>query len=312
MGSIREVSTGRTRLLEPEHLIGRAPTCALCLDELYVSAQHALVRWTPDRWELKDLGSRNGTFLNSIRLKPGEVYPMERGARLAFGKLAQEWELVDGSSPSVMVVPLDGADPVLVDGDMLALPSSEDPQVTIYRSEGLWVLEKADESIAPITNQQTFEVAGRAWRFCCADNTSKTWLTNAPPSSAASMGVEVRHLQLSFSVSSDRRDTHLELSCGGRTVDMGSRTHNGLLLALARRRVEDAVEGLPETTCGWMYQEDLSHDPAPEFPQLNSDVFRIRRQFAAAGVLDAANIIERRPRTQQLRIGTGRISIVQL
>src|SRR5260370_15629494 len=115
MGSIREVSTGRTRLLEPEHLIGRAPTCALCLDELYVSAQHALVRWTPDRWELKDLGSRNGTFLNGIRLKPGDVYPMERDSRLAFGKLAQEGELVDGSSPSVMVVPLYGSYPVLVD-----------------------------------------------------------------------------------------------------------------------------------------------------------------------------------------------------
>src|SRR5260370_37268379 len=114
MGSIREVSTRRPRLLEPEHLIGRAPTSALGLDELYVSAQHALVRWTPDRWELKDLGSRNGTFLNSLRLKPGEVYPMERGSRLAFGKLAQEWELVDGSSPSVRVVPLDGANPGLV------------------------------------------------------------------------------------------------------------------------------------------------------------------------------------------------------
>jgi hypothetical protein len=93
---------------------------------------------------------------------------------------------------------------------------------------------------------------------------------------------------------------------------MGTRAHNSLLLALARRRLEDAAEGLPETSCGWMYQEDLSQEPGLEFPQLNSDVFRIRKQVAAAGVLDAANVIERRPRTRQLRIGTSRISIVQL
>jgi hypothetical protein len=42
-------------------------------------------------------------------------------------------------------------------------------------------------------------------------------------------------------------------------------------------------------------------------PQLNVDVFRIRKQFADKGVLDAATLVERRPR--QLRIGTGRISI---
>jgi hypothetical protein len=47
-------------------------------------------------------------------------------------------------------------------------------------------------------------------------------------------------------------------------------------------------------------------------PQLNIEVFRIRRQFAAAGVVDAANIVERRPRTRQLRIGTGRVSITTL
>jgi hypothetical protein len=45
-------------------------------------------------------------------------------------------------------------------------------------------------------------------------------------------------------------------------------------------------------------------------PQLNLDVFRLRRQFAALGIVDAANIVERRPRTRQLRIGTARLQIV--
>jgi hypothetical protein len=43
--------------------------------------------------------------------------------------------------------------------------------------------------------------------------------------------------------------------------------------------------------------------------QLNLDVFRIRKQFALAGVRDAPSIIERRSGTGQLRIGVQRLSI---
>jgi hypothetical protein len=308
MASIRDISTGRTQLLEPEHLIGRAPTSALRLNHRYISAQHALLRWTGDRWELKDLGSRNGTFLDGNRLRPGEEYPIRTGSKIAFGKLLEEqWELVDESSPRVMAVPVDGGDPVLLDGDLLALPSIDDPRVTIYRNgEGVWVLEQPDESITPITNLQVFEVAGRSWRFCCTENICTTSLA------VAVADLEVRHLQLSFSVSRDEEFVQLHMSCGGTTFDVGARTHNYLLLTLARRRLADAAEGLPDTTCGWIYQEDLAHDPTMAPPQLNIDVFRIRRQFAGLGVIDAANVVERRPRTRQLRIGTGLISIVQL
>jgi hypothetical protein len=279
----------------------------LHIGERYVSAQHAALRWSGDRWELRDLGSRNGTFLDGSRLNSGEEHAIRRGSRIAFGRREAEWELVDDAAPAVMVVALDGQDPVLLEGDLLALPSSDDPRVTIYRFEGLWIIERPDESSTPITNQQTFEVAGRTYRFCCAETISKTSFA-APPV----VGLEVQHLQLSFSVSSDEEHVQLQMSCGGTTVDLGTRGHNYLLLTLARQRLDDAAEGIAESSCGWIYQEDLSHDPSMVPPQLNIDVFRIRKQFAAAGVVDAANIIERRPRTRQLRIGTGRLSVVRL
>jgi hypothetical protein len=306
MGTLRNISTGRTRLLEPEHLIGRAPSCALHISERYVSTQHALLRWTGIRWELKDLGSRNGTFLDGNRLQPAEEAVLHPGSRIAFGKPEQAWELIDDDAPRVMVVPVDAGEPVLLEGELLALPSGEEPLVTIYRSDGSWLLEQADESTTPITNLQTFEVAGRVWRFCCAEGTTKTTFADA------SFGLEVKYLQLSFSVSADEEHVHLQMSCGGKTVDMAARAHNYLLLTLARRRLDDAASGQPETACGWIFQDDFAHDPMMAPPQLNIDVFRIRRQFAAAGVLDAANIIERRPRTRQLRVGTGRISVVKL
>ena len=120
----------------------------------------------------------------------------------------------------------------------------------------------------------------------------------------------VRQLALSFAVSLDEEHVELRLHCGARTIEMGSRGHNYLLLTLARRRLEDARDGVPETSCGWLEPEDLSHDPRMTAPLLNVDVFRIRRQFADKGVVDAASIIERRPR--QLRIGSGKVAIIRL
>ncbi len=306
MGILREVSSGATRLLEPENFIGRTPPSALRLQKRYVSGQHALLRWN-DRWELRDLASRNGTFLDGQRIKPTEERHVRRGSIIAFGALEEQWELIDDSPPQVMVVPLEGGEPVLLEGDLLALPSADDPHATIYRNvDGSWMLEQTNESATPITNQQTFDVGGHTWRFCCVENMKTTVLA------AATYEMEVRHLELVFFVSRDEEYVQLQVNCGGNTIDLGSRGHNYLLLTLARQRLEDAGEALPDPTCGWVYQEDLAHDPTMAPPQLNIDVHRIRKQFAEVGVVDAANIVERRPRTRQLRIGTGRISIIQL
>jgi hypothetical protein len=308
MGSIRELSSGRGHVLEPEHLVGRAPSCALCIDRKYVSAQHAALRWTGDHWEVRDLGSRNGTFLDGVRLKAGDEHRVQVGSTIAFGKLREElWRVVDTSAPTVMAVPVDGGEPVLLDGELLALPSNDDPRATIYRTpEGVWVLEQPDDSTTPITNLQIFEVAGRAWRFSCSETIRTTSLATSPAE------LEVRHLQLSFAVSRDEEHVQLHMTSAGRSFDMGSRSHNYLLLTLARRRLDDAAEGLPDAACGWIYQEDLAHDPSMAPPQLNIDVFRIRKQFAAVGVADAASVIERRPRTRQLRIGTPHLAVAQL
>src|SRR5579883_489814 len=307
MGSIRQISVNRTTLLQPEHMVGRAAVCALRLADRYVSAQHAVVRWSGARWELKDLGSRNGTFLDGGRLKPGDAYPLRRGSKLAFGKLdEQDWEVADVTPPPPMAVPIDGSDAIVIEGDLLALPSSDDPRVTIYRGvDGAWVLELPDESITALHNLQTFEVGGQVWRFCCAEDLRTTSLA------ATSSQLEVARLHLLFSVSRDEEHVHLRVTCHGREFDLGARSHNYLLLTLARRRLADAAEGLPESTCGWIYQDELAHDPSMTGPQLNIDVFRIRRQFANIGVTDAANIIQRRPRTRQLRVGTGLLSIEQ-
>lgn len=46
-------------------VIGRDPTCDVVLQEAAVSRRHAQIEWTYQGYVLRDLGSSNGTFVNS-------------------------------------------------------------------------------------------------------------------------------------------------------------------------------------------------------------------------------------------------------
>jgi hypothetical protein len=309
MGAIRESSTGKTRILEPRHVVGRvqAPRCSLTLDEPYVSGVHAELRWTGATWEVKDLGSRNGTYVDGRRLEPSASQGIVKGSTIAFGKREREWVLTDPSPPLVMAVPLGAGDPVLLCDEFITLPSSEDPRATIYRTiDGAWVLESPDEAPRSLVDQCTFEAVDRLWRFSCSDMPPATLATDG----VAKVMLQLGEIDLTFSVSRDEEHVHLAMNHAGRAIDMGSRRHNYLLLTLARRRLGERAQGLPDTSCGWIDQEELAHDPSMAPPQLNIDVFRIREQFSKAGVIDAAGIIERRP--GQLRFGTSRVSLTTL
>ena len=63
----------------PVCVVGRDPSATLRLEEDSVSKQHARLTRTADRFELEDLESSNGTFVNGRRLhgrveiKPGDL-----------------------------------------------------------------------------------------------------------------------------------------------------------------------------------------------------------------------------------------------
>lgn len=204
-----------------------------------------------------------------------------------------------------MVVPIDGGEHVVVEGDLLALPSADDPRATIYRGPGgVWILEQELESAVPLSNLQVFSAGGRWWRFCCTERLEATSRFVGPPSQ-----VLLRSLELAFAVSRDESFVKLTIRAGERTLDMGARACNYLLLTLARRRLADSRAGIPETSCGWVYLDDLSRGLEVPPTQVNIDVYRLRKNFAAVDVADAVGVIERRPPTRQLRIGTDRIAI---
>lgn len=303
MAFLLEITTARTVPLEPEHSVGRAPVCSLLLDSDYVSAQHALLRYDGEGWILRDLASMNGTWLNDHRIPAGLEQRLERGSRVAFGSQTSAWELVDDSPPAVMVVPLDGDPPVLIEGDLLALPSAEDPRAMIYRGPGnSWLLEEGDALPVPMSNLRVFRCGGRAWRFSCPTSVRATTRAEATP-----IQVPLQNVTLEFVVSLD--EEHVEVrACSDRHVfDLGERVHHYLLLTLARARLDDRRNGVPETSAGWVDLETLCQHSSVTRTQINVEVFRIRQQLIVSGILDASGIIERRP--GQLRIGSGHVTV---
>jgi HD-GYP domain-containing protein (c-di-GMP phosphodiesterase class II) len=68
----------------PRLRVGRIEGFEICLDDSSVSRKHADIIWTPEGWTVHDLGSRNGTFLNSHRMGPS-VEKVRTGDVVQFG-----------------------------------------------------------------------------------------------------------------------------------------------------------------------------------------------------------------------------------
>jgi len=55
-------------LLKPELVVGRRPTCDICLDFNNISGKHCALRFLNSVWHVRDLGSTNGTSLNGMAI----------------------------------------------------------------------------------------------------------------------------------------------------------------------------------------------------------------------------------------------------
>ena len=64
-------------------VIGRGADAQIILDDDYVSTRHARVAVSGDQWFVEDLGSTNGTFLESTRVD--SPLPIPPGARVKVG-----------------------------------------------------------------------------------------------------------------------------------------------------------------------------------------------------------------------------------
>ena len=53
---------------------GRNPECEIFLDDITVSRKHAVIRHTPQGYEIRDEGSLNGTYVNGERISSATLH----------------------------------------------------------------------------------------------------------------------------------------------------------------------------------------------------------------------------------------------
>jgi hypothetical protein len=300
VGRLRHVASGTEHHLSARHLIGRAPACSLRIDDPGISGYHAELLWDGERWCVQDLGSRNGTTLVGRALGRCEAQPLARGAELVLAGTVR-LELVDDGAPTVLATAADG-EVRLAEHELLCLPSDEQPELTIFRElDGRWWLE-TDAGTRELGEVEDLIVSGRSWRVLSPKSLQRTFEAGG----ARLLGEH----ELRFVVSRDGEHVELSLARGVVVTGLEHRSHQFLLLALARARLDDASKaGLPAAEHGWIYREDLPRMLGIQPELIHLWIHRARKQLAQAGILDAAGVVERRAGGTQLRIGVERLVV---
>ena len=301
MGRLRHLASGLEHPLGPRHLLGRAPTCSLRIDDPGVSGYHAELIWDGEAWSVQDLGSRNGTTLADKALAKGEERHIARGDELVLAGNVR-FELIDDAPPTLIATASDGEVRVAED-ELLCLPSEEWPELTLFREiDGRWWVE-TDTETYELREDESLIAGERSWRVSSPKSLPRTREAQGPGLLA--------ELVLRFEVSRDGEHVALALVREGAQVELDARVHQLLLLALARSRLADATNpDLPRSEQGWVYREDLPRMlDGVELDRVHLWIHRARKQLAKAGVRDAAGIIERRASGTQLRIGAPRLEV---
>jgi hypothetical protein len=300
MASLRGVDHEVT--LPDRCLVGRSRSCDLVLAARDVSGEHAVLQWCGTHWELRDLGSRNGTHVGEVRLPAGARVPLVAGVEIRFGRESPPWIFGDASAPQLMAVALaDGARRV-ADGGYLALPGAEAPTLVVYQAGDGWTLERDGALEAAVDRAVVDTGAGGLWRIHLPAAAAGTWEDGA--------GAVVAQLRLRFVVSRDEEEVELIAWAGERRIDLQVRAHHYPLLLLARRRLADAHAGLAIEEQGWLRQDDLRVMLRMGEDHLGICIHRARAQLGKAGIADAAALVERRPGTRLLRLGVAALEVV--
>ena len=74
LGILRPLGGGDPApLAKEEVVVGRRPTCDICLDFDNVSGKHCVLRFMNGFWHARDLGSSNGTTINGHKIVSDQV-----------------------------------------------------------------------------------------------------------------------------------------------------------------------------------------------------------------------------------------------
>lgn len=301
MGILEHQETQRRFTLGSRCLLGRHHASDIHVDEDQVSKEHASIHWRGDGWELRDLGSRNGTFLDGRRMARGERVDLSCGQSFVLGKRSVTFRLVDASPPMARARNPLRQEVRETAGSLLLIPDDEEPLASLFLStSGQWVLE-TEESQRQVTDHERIVIG------------NEEWVLELPMASQATLDSETLSLEaahMKIGVSRDEEHVFITVEQAGQRHALAPRSFHYLLATLARLRLNDSH--LPESEQGWVERDMLCRMLATDGNKLNVDIHRVRKQLSALGVQDAAGVIERRQGSGQVRLGMRSIEVHSL
>lgn len=309
VGIIRQLSGESRVTLYSRHKVGRLPDNQLVIKQRVVSGNHALLVWQTNQWTIRDLGSLNGTSVNGTPLVPGTTGILKAGDIVAFGDQTQRWTLESDGPPQAAAVNMGSGKAIESDGELLILPHEDDPLVSIFPdNRGNWVCERMSDtggSLHSVKDLERLTVGNQVFQLHLPEAVEGT-ISHKPVSpTLETIEMVIRH------TADWETDVRVQVYWPGGGVDLGSSTHNRLLLILAQRLIESRAD---KTVDPWMFVDEvLSEMGTPRTPAesatLNVWIFRCRKGISSAGVEGPAGLIERRPQARQLRLGIERVRL---
>lgn len=278
-------------MLLAQHTFGRHPTeSRTVLSNPEASRMHAVVIWDGEHWLVQDM-STNGTFINGVRVVSSVKTGINAGDQINFGNSQHEsWQVLDVSPPQNMLMSVTPGLSNIVLQDLVALPSEETPEVSVYMArEGHWVCE----SHSGVTVLQTGDLVGThdcVWRFVEAAPCAKTKVMGKHHSELP------YSIQSIFDVSQNEEHVSLRVKVNEQEIDLGQRNHHYLLLLLARKRIDDRAKGLDEREQGWIDKGMLGQMAGMNENHINIQVYRFRKQLISAlpQYLELTQAVEKR------------------
>ena len=251
---------------------------------------------------LRDLGSTNGTFVSGDRVDPAREQVLIEGAEIAFGHPTESaYRFVSAAEPVAIARAAGSGRVVAADHNLLVLPNEDAPEVTVFQTAaGQWQLEDAQGEVRAVRSKDSFEVDGQTWTLELPAASDRTPIADSVMSLAT--------IELRLRISRDQDEVDVALVTGAKAVSLGARWYGYFLAVLARARLEAKEVEAGER--GWCKMKDLTRMLKLDSNALNVATHRARRELAAAGLSDAAGVIE--IRRGYRRLGTSRVRVEQL
>ncbi len=83
-------------------VIGSRPDCDIIVDQPTVSGRHCQIQFEDGQWQVKDLDSTNGTWVDGVRIEA--VRDLDRGTPIRLGQTVYlDWEQVPSTEPEVTI-----------------------------------------------------------------------------------------------------------------------------------------------------------------------------------------------------------------